>query len=197
MSRNAKAIVDTVATETTVSASDVENVMVEEKVARRTEKEPAPKKAKPLPMDTYVPCVSMIKTGRLYYQSKRQMGYTVVWHNFMDEQYLELSELMAMKSSDPTFFTENWIVIPDSFELKEQVLDALRVRQYYVGSIDPYALNDLFTISIPEMEERISYMSDSVRASLREYVKDSMKDGTLDSLKRVRALETALNCKFN
>ena len=52
-----------------------------------------------LPRDLYVPCVSMVRSGRLIYASKRQMGYSVIWRNYMDTQYIELAELMAMPES--------------------------------------------------------------------------------------------------
>lgn len=149
-----------------------------------------------LPSDLQVPCVSMVKLGKLIYQSKRQMGYRVVWESFLESQLVELSELIAMKNNALDFFKNNWIVIPDSFEYKDQVLKELRIAQYYKSVPDPYALNDLFILSIDEMVERIGSMTETVRDSLRGYVKDAVANGEVDSYKRIRALEDALSCKL-
>lgn len=153
-------------------------------------------KEEKLPSDLQVPCVSMVKLGKLIYQSKRQIGYRVVWSSFLEPQPVELSELVAMRNNALDFFKNNWIVIPDYFEYKDRVLKELHISQYYKSVPDPYALNDLFMLPINEMVDRISNMTDTVRDSLKGYVKDAVANGEVDSYKRIRALEDALSCKL-
>ena len=86
---------------------DVQDIVQPEPEKIETVKKAEPKVRKELPADLYVPCVSMIRTGKLVYVSKRQIGFEAIWRRFMDVQYIDLKELMAMRSTDVSFFAEN------------------------------------------------------------------------------------------
>ena len=154
------------------------------------------KKEDKLSPDLLVPCVSLVKVGDLIYQSSRQIGYRVVWHSFMETQNIELAELVTMKSTNLDFFSENWIVIPDYFEKKEQVMKMLRIEQYYQSTPDPFTLNELLNSDAETMIERINKMSPSVRDSIKGYAREAIAAGKVDSYKQIKALETALNCSL-
>ncbi len=152
---------------------------------------------KDLPVDLYVPCVSLVRTGKLVYSSRRQVGYEVVWKSFMDVQYIELKELMAMRSSDTSFFAENWIAIEDDFEYKDQVMEKLRITDMYKNMSNTGEFDRLFLLPIAEMVNRVSVMSKTLKESIASYAKDCIANDTLDSLKRIKALEGALGIKFS
>lgn len=152
---------------------------------------------KDLPIDLYVPCVSLIRTGKLVYSSRRQVGYEVVWKSFMDVQYIELKELMAMRSSDTSFFAENWIAIEDDFEYKDQVMEKLRITDMYKNMSNTGEFDRLLLLPIAEMVNRVSVMSKTLKESIASYAKDCIANDTLDSLKRIKALEGALGIKFS
>lgn len=145
-----------------------------------------------LPRDLYVPCVSMVRSGRLIYASKRQMGYSVIWRNYMDTQYIELAELMAMRSSDPMFFSENWIVIDDEFEHKDAVVQKLRIKNMYANTPNMLELERLFVLPVDEMVHKIKSMSTSLKESVHLHAKEAVENGTLDSMKRIKAIENVL-----
>lgn len=145
-----------------------------------------------LPRDLYVPCVSLVRSGRLIYSSKRQMGYSVIWRNYMETQYIELVELMAMRSSDPMFFSENWIMIDDEFEHKDAVVQKLRIKDMYVHAPNMLELERLFVMPVDEMVHKIKSMSVSLKESVYLHAKEAVENGTLDSMKRIKAIEGVL-----
>ena len=159
-------------------ATPVEAVSEKEAVSTPAVKRPAPV----LAADTLVPCISMVRRGDLIYNSKRTFGYNVVWRHYMDIQSVELSELVAMRSSD--------------FELHDEVLKYLHIEQYYHDVPDPYAMDDLFSMAIDEMVLRVSRMPENTKEAVCASAKNAIHNGTLDSLKRINALEGALNCKL-
>lgn len=177
-----------------VSATKKEETVVKEAPAVEA---PRPEKKKELKMDLLVPCVSMVKNGKLIYQSKRQMGYSVIWNGFKDVQYLDLGELVAMKSTDTMFFSENWIVIPDSFEDKAAVIEFLRIKQYYSDDVNLFNIasminsNDANTIVA-----RISEMSDGMQSNVLSIIRELIEDGSLDSVSKIRAIEKHFGCNL-
>lgn len=182
--------------------SSVETVM-EESVAVSTVNTPAQAVApvvfehKELSPDLYVPCVSLVRVGKLVYSSRRQVGYEVVWRGFMDVQYIELKELMSMRSSDVTFFSENWIAIEDSFEYKDEVMKKLRITDMYKNISDTGEFSRLLVLPIEQMVSRIAGMSKTIKESVASYAKECIANGDLDSLKRIKALEDALGTKLS
>lgn len=157
----------------------------------------AKKAVKPeLTPNTYVPCLSNIRNGELVYHSQRTNGYVVRWLNYLDEQLIELSELNAMKSTAIGFFTKNWIIIPDSFELKDEVLEYLHIKQFYNTVADPRAVNAVLNAPLDEMQMRIGELQPSARDLVVNAAKAAIADGSLDSFKRIAALEEALGCKL-
>ena len=187
----------------TVKQEDIAEVVVADTAAASIVEAPAPvvapiaQEKKELPADLYVPCVSLIRTGKLVYSSRRQVGYEVVWKRFMDVQYIELKELMAMRSSEASFFSENWIAIEDDFEYKDEVMEKLRIKDMYKNMSNTGEFDRLLLLPIAEMVHRASAMSKTLKESVASYAKDCIENNTLDSLKRIKALEGALGIKLS
>lgn len=170
-----------------------ENVVKEALVVEASRSE----KKKELKMDLLVPCMSMVKNGKLIYQSKRQMGYSVIWNGFKDVQYLDLGELVAMKSTDTMFFSENWIVIPDSFDDKAAVIEFLRIKQYYSDDVNLFNIvNMINSNDANTVVARISEMSDGMQSNVLSIIRDLITDGSLDSISKIRALEKHFGCNL-
>lgn len=172
----------------TVSVETVGEAVVEAPVATPAAKATVTE----LPRDLYVPCVSMVRSGQLIYSSRRQMGYSVIWRNYMDTQYIELAELMAMRSSDPMFFSENWIMIDDEFEHKDAVVQKLRIKDMYANTPNMIELERLFIMPVDEMIHKIKSMSVSLKESVYLHAKEAVENGTLDSMRRIKAIEGVL-----
>lgn len=156
-----------------------------------------PKKEKPeITMQMLVPCVSMVRDGELIYASKRLAGYMVRWHGFMDMQFVEMNELVSMKSTDIAFFINNWIVIPDSYELKKEVMEYLGIDRFYNNAMDVEAINNLFDAPVNVIIDKVKAMSDVSKDAVRTVAEKAIKEGTLDSFQKIQALESVLNCSL-
>lgn len=189
--KTAEAVVTDVITDV-AAASSVEATNNVQEIVEEPKTDVQTIKAADLPRDLYVPCVSMIRTGKLIYTSKRTIGYTVIWNNYMDVQYIELAELMAMRSSEAKFFTQNWIAIDDTFEHKDAVMERLRINDMYKNTPNPTALNSLFTLDVEIMKQRVKMMTATLKDTVYVQAKDCIANHTLDSMVRIRALEEAL-----
>lgn len=144
-----------------------------------------------LTLDTMVKCVSSIPVGNLIYVSKRMQGRELEWHEFGDEQYIELAELQAMRNSYPSFFSRNWILIDD-----DAVLQFLNASKYYtcIKSIDDY--DRIMHMSASEIAECVPTLSKDLKCSLAAYAYNKYVSGELDSVSILKALESATKMKI-
>lgn len=126
--------------------------------------------------------------GKLFYISKRQMGYEVVWEKYMDPQWIELSELQNMKSSQTAFFKNNWIEIPD-----KTVLEYLNVAHFYKDSIDLENFDDVFNLGIEEFTEKIRNAPLGLQHTIAGRARELITSGDLDSNNKIKILEKELN----
>lgn len=144
----------------------------------------------------YVPCMSMVREGILIYSSKRSMGYTVVWNSYMEIQPVELNELISMKNTDYGFFKNNYIIIPDDYEFKDDVIKYLHVENCYQNVSSPYKVDSLFGGTIEQMVAKIGAMSADARNEAIVVAKKAIADGEIDSYKRIHALEDVFGCSL-
>lgn len=143
-----------------------------------------------------VPCASMIRVGKLVYESERTRGYKVEWNGFGEIQLIELGELVAMKGSALKFFSKNWISIPDSFDQKDEVLKYLGVARYYENTPDIFSMDKLFDLPVADMVAKIKGMPENSKDAVRAAASKAIADGALDSLAKIHALEGALECQL-
>jgi len=155
-----------------------------------------PIKKNKIPVDLDVPCRSAVRGG-LTYISKRTNGYQIEWNDFGDPQYIEFQELMSMRNTDLRFFKDNWIVIEDTDEYTAQeIMDALRVSQYYKTSIDIDNFDSLFNESADEIETKVSKMSSGLKDTVAMRAKQLYNDGKLYDLRCIKALEKSLGVEL-
>lgn len=177
----------------------------EEKLKNVTEKSDADivQKAKAIqntvriPLDTIVPVTSNIK-GNLIYVSKKMAGYTINWDDFGSTEYIELSELVAMRNSDRRFFEDNWIICEDTDEYSAmQIYDFLKVSKYYKNVFTPENIDTIFEKEPSQIIKIISTLSKGMKETIAVRAKEKIDTKELDSNSKIEALETALNMKFS
>lgn len=177
----------------------------EEKLKNVTEKSDADivQKAKAIqntvriPLDTIVPVTSNIK-GNLIYVSKKMAGYTINWDDFGSTEYIELSELVAMRNSDRRFFEDNWIICEDTDEYSAmQIYDFLKVSKYYKNVFIPENIDTIFEKEPSQIIKTISTLSKGMKETIAVRAKEKIDAKELDSNSKIEALETALNMKFS
>ncbi len=154
------------------------------------------KKKISIPLDTDISCKSAVR-GTLTYVSKRMNGYQIVWNDFGDEEFLSFQELISMRNTDLRFFKDNWIVIEDSEDYTaKEIMDALKVSQYYNVKLDVDNFDSLFNESPEKIEEIVSTMSSGLKDTIAIRAKQLYNNGKLDSRKRIEAFEKSLGIEL-
>lgn len=128
--------------------------------------------------------------GRLVYISKHT-GEKFVWDSFGDEQDIELSELKRAKSASKKFFINNLFMFDEPW-----IVDYLGMGQYYKYAIKVEDFDKLFDDPIESIEESISHMSSGQKKSIAYRARQLIKNGTIDSNKKIAALEKALDTEL-
>lgn len=130
--------------------------------------------------------------GRLIYSSRRNFGYEVEWERYGDFQYIELRELVNMKSSQRIFFEENWVYIEDP-----DVREYLGITKYYAKAISPVDVDDIFEMPVDDMVQKIKSLSEDVKASVLKVAIEKFGNNEIESYSRVKALEDVFDYKFD
>lgn len=124
--------------------------------------------------------------GMLVYIS-RKTGEKFVWQEFGDEQDMELSELKNARNSSKKFYMNNWFLIDDP-----AVLDYLGVADYYKYATKNAGFEKLFDKTPAEIKRDVATLSDGQKRSVGYRARQMIKDGELDSVKKISALEESL-----
>lgn len=139
--------------------------------------------------------------GRLTYKNPRS-GETFIWEHSGDVQFLAMSDLKTMKAQDVGYFKNQWIVIvgvSDDSDCKAKPADiykALAIDVYYKNFIDPTTFGSVCSWTEAEIAERVPSLSEGARLNLIVALNGFIKDGTLDSRKKIKAFEKALDCEL-
>lgn len=137
--------------------------------------------------------------GTLVYVD-RKTGEEVTWENEGDIQQVSFALLRSMKASQVAFMKDNWILI-DSVEghediAVEDVYKALFVQQYYKNIIDPDDYSVVCSWSLSDIEKKIPSLTKNAKTNLAIALNTYIESGDLDSLKKIKAFEKALDCSL-
>ena len=169
------------------AAENVTDAMTEDvKPERKHEDKVVPKEIDP---DMYVTVRNGFR-GKLFYKSSKT-GEKFRWQNYGDEQEMELRELKNAKNSNKKFFENNWFMFNDLW-----VLDYLGVRQFYKNALKIEDYDKLFDKTPAEMKRIIGEMTPSQKRSASYRATELIRDGKIDSLKRIAAIEEALGIEL-
>lgn len=139
--------------------------------------------------------IKNIARGKLVYKSKRQMGYTVIWENTNDINYMELGEFINLKNSDRRFITEPWIRIMEDDEV--EILKYANVYQYFKEMIEVKDIEDLFKLDFDRFTHKFKKLPDGYKNSVLEYAARMIKNGELDSIKIKNFLEKEMDMNLD
>lgn len=126
--------------------------------------------------------------GGLVYVS-RKTGYVIEWQEFGSIQPLTVDELMTMRNSQPAFFKNGWVrLIGDN---AEDVKHYLQLERYYTNELPFEDFDDVYELSAEDIIAVVGDLSDSMKESIARRAIDLIKDGVIDSNKKINAIETA------
>lgn len=139
--------------------------------------------------------------GRLFYKNKKN-SETFIWENPDDIQVMSIRELRSMRAEQPTFFKNQWIKIVgmvDESDCDASVEDIYKTllitRQGYID-IDPTDYKSVCSWTEKEIKEYVSKMSQGAQNNLIVSLNTFIEKGYLDSVKKIKTFEEALNCEL-
>jgi hypothetical protein len=128
--------------------------------------------------------------GSLVYQS-RKTGMEVKFEQYGDIEYLEVGELLTMRSSQRRFLDEPWILILD-----EEVVNYLGLDKLYKKLVNPDNIDEIFNFKQERFIEVIQSAPRGYSQLIVSRAKAKMADGTLDSVAKIKALEERYNVEL-
>lgn len=129
--------------------------------------------------------------GKVGYTSPNKMVSFEI-DDYGGYEYVELSTLMAMRNGNRRYFEENWILIDDGDDYTaEEIYKFLRVEQYYKTVFKPDNIDKLFSLEAKRIEEIVSNYSNTFKQTIFRLAKKRYKEGKLDSVAKVKAIEKA------
>lgn len=139
--------------------------------------------------------------GTLFFKNKRT-GDSVEWKNPGEIQNVTMGDLKAMRAEQAPFFKNQWLVILGVAEYEdcratcEDIFKALTIEQFYKNYIEPTDYRVICGWSEKEIAERVAMLTAGAKENLVVALNTYIKDGTLDSLRKIRAFEEALGYKL-
>lgn len=131
--------------------------------------------------------VVCITNAPLVYESRSQLGYRVYWDGYLSEAWMEYKELINMRSTYRAFFERPWIICD------WDVLEDLKVEQYYKNIIDLENLDDVFKKTPKELEKTLKEIPDGIKALIVDRAFELRREKKLDSLSVIETIEKTLN----
>lgn len=128
--------------------------------------------------------------GGLFYRSSRT-GEGFKWHEFGDEQEMELRELRNAKNSHKKYFINNWFMFDEDW-----IIDYLGVGQYYKNAITIEEFDNIFDKNPSDIKKIISGLSEGQKKSVAYRAKNLITSGDIDSNKAIKALEESLGIEL-
>lgn len=176
-------------TTTTKSAGiNAKNSISTEKVERKDYS----KKVK-IPKDYDIPVKSNVQ-GKLTYTSSKTK-YTEEWDEIGMVAYLEYDELISMRNAHKKFFENNWILIEDTDDYTaSEIYTALGVEKYYKNIALFETLDDVFNLSVSEINKIIPTLSQGHKTNIASRAMQLIADNDerMDSTSKIKAFEKAL-----
>lgn len=166
-----------------LSSLQGENTVTEEP---QKKEEPVVPKKKVIDRDTVVSCRN-ITSGKLTYISKKS-GLEIVWSNFGDEEYIDVAELLTMKSSQPKFLKEPWLFIDDA-----EVAEYLGLKELYKSLIPIDEVEDFFNLDIKKAKEILPRLPKGMRSLIGEKARQGIQDESLTNIQLIKLLEQELD----
>lgn len=139
--------------------------------------------------------------GKLYYKNLITQE-RVVWERQGDVQIMPMRELRAMRTTQPAFFKNQWVVITgvadgeDCNATPYDICKALAITEFYKNFIDPSEFALVCNWDNNEIADKVKLMSPGARENLIVALNQFIKDGSLDSIRKIKAFEDSLGCEL-
>nr|DAI25481.1 MAG TPA: hypothetical protein [Caudoviricetes sp.] len=176
-----------------ISDTEEEQVIVSEPVDEVEPVTEAPWRAEDHLTDR-VPVRSAVYGTLIYVDSLTRREWT--WSQYGMTRNLTIETLENARNSQEAFFVNGWWEIDPSYEHKDELLDYLDATHLYSKDVNIDNFDALLRKSAAEITAVISKLSVSQKVQLARRAQELIKEGRLDSMSAIRALEKTLGTEF-
>lgn len=141
-----------------------------------------------------VPVRSAVYGTLIYVDSLTHREWT--WNQYGMTRHLTIETLENARNSQEAFFINGWWEIDPSYEHKDELLDYLDAAHLYSKDVNIDNFDALLRKSAAEITAVISKLSVSQKVQLARRAQELIKEGRLDSMSAIRALEKTLGAEF-
>lgn len=164
-----------------------ETEVLEEVVTTKQESKKAPAKvARKYEPDELITCRSLTYGELLLTGKKSKLLYT--WANYGDTTEVEYQDLQALKSTKSTYLYRPRIVIEDE-ELVEQWGKEFVDMYKNIVDVD---VEDMFKLPLAQFKSKLKNSPRGVKQAVKNIAGEKILNGTLDSLKKIAAIDEIL-----
>ena len=141
-----------------------------------------------------VPVRSAVYGTLIYVDSLTRREWT--WSQYGMTRNLTIETLENARNSQEAFFVNGWWEIDPSYEHKDELLDYLDAAHLYSKDVNIDNFDALLRKSAAEITAVISKLSVSQKVQRARRAQELIKEGHLDSMSAIRALEKTLGTEF-
>lgn len=141
-----------------------------------------------------VPVRSAVYGTLIYIDSLTHREWT--WNQYGMTRHLTIETLENARNSQEAFFVNGWWEIDPSYEHKDELLEYLDAAHLYSKDVNIDNFDALLRKSAAEITVVISKLSVPQKVQLTRRAQELIKEGRLDSMSAIRALEKTLGAEF-
>lgn len=157
-----------------------------EEITKEESKKKAPRK---FAQDDVILCKSVTFGELLLPGKKSQLLYT--WADYGDATEVEFQDLQALRSTRSAYLNAPYFVIEDE-ELLEQWPE-LKTLYAKVAALD---VDNLFNLPINQFKKRLREIPVGFKDSIKNIAGDKIRNGSLDSIAKINALDEILGTEL-
>lgn len=131
-----------------------------------------------------------VTNGKLIYQS-RKTGSEYQFERYGDVEYMELYELLTMRSSQRKFLDEPFLIVLD-----DEVSEYLGLSKLYKELTHATQIDGIFKMPLEQFNEIIQSTPKGLAHLIVSKAKEKMKSKELDSVQKVQTIEKVFNVKI-
>lgn len=175
-------------TKTTQAKKEVEPKVEAVEVIQEEKVEVKPKRQKRIEIDRneMIACRSSVNGLLIYISPRTKEKY--LWDDFGAVEYLEMGELMTMKSSSPKFLKDAQLIIDDP-----EAAEYLGLTEIYDNLIDLDDLDDFFDKDVDEIAKVLPKLPTALKSAIATRARSLVVDGTLESFGKIKIIEKELD----
>ena len=130
-----------------------------------------------------IPCRSVVTGGLFMEGSKTKIMYE--WLGYGDIVEVEYRDLAAAVRERTTFVFAPWFIIED----EDFVNEFSNLKKFYKEAYSVKDLKSVLGLPVGDMVATINTLPNSARESIKAIASDMISDGSLDSVKKIKALD--------